>query len=172
MSLSLQRCLIDIVYANVQTWASEVHRVCVTDNQKNGKNPIKTTNTLFSSTGQFLCDLNQYERAADIYSEAVDSLPTSFELAFNYANVLRLAKRFEQAERYYKLAVDLKPNDLSARLNCGAILHLNGKLTEAERHYLVALELNPNDAIARSNLEKLRNLKNDPRSMKSNTLNG
>ena len=112
--------------------------------------------------GQFLCDRNEFGQAADIYTRALHSLPTSFELLFNYANVLRLARRFEEAEHYYKAAVELKPDDLSARLNTGAILHLNGKLAEAERHYLAALQLNPTDSIARSNLEKLRNLKNEP----------
>lgn len=120
-----------------------------------------------------MCDRNKFEQAADIYTSALHSLPAaSFELLFNYANVLRLAKRLEQAEHYYKLAVELKPNDLSVRLNTGAILHLNGKLDEAERHYLAVLELNPTDSIAKSNLEKLRNLKNEPRSMKPNTANG
>ena len=109
-----------------------------------------------------MCDQEKYEQAADIYADAIkdDGLPTSFDLMFNFANVLRLAKRSEQAEKYYKLAVDLKPNNISGHLNLGAMLHLNGKLKEAEQHYLVVLQFHPNHSIATSNLEKLRNLMN------------
>ena len=120
------------------------------------KTKINNSFPLFT-TGQFLCDTKKFELAADIYMDAMKTLPTSFELIFNFANVLRLAKRLDQSEHYYKLAVELKSNDLSSHLNLGGVLHLNGKLEEAEKHYLVALRLNPNDPIAKRNLEKLHN---------------
>ncbi|WP_194867771.1 tetratricopeptide repeat protein [Pseudoalteromonas sp. PPB1] len=82
------------------------------------------------------------EEKLEHYQRAVEALPESPELHFNYANWLSETKQKEEAVRHYKEAIILDPEDYEIYNNCALVLESLGEKEEAELHYKQALKLN------------------------------
>jgi tetratricopeptide (TPR) repeat protein len=88
------------------------------------------------------------EKKEMIYREGLRDLPSSPELAGNFALFMEtVRKNYDEAERLYRRALDLDPNQADYTGNFALFLETVRKDNdEAERLYRRALDLDPNDA--------------------------
>lgn len=100
-----------------------------------------------------------YELAAELYLEALQSEPENSRLHFNLASSLAMLGRMEEAMQAYEearaLTEDLSEQALS-EYNMGNLLAWNSDPAAAAELYREALRKNPMDADARHNYELAR----------------
>jgi tetratricopeptide (TPR) repeat protein len=92
-----------------------------------------------------------------IYRKALDALPQSAELIFNYANFLwETLKDYDRAEEMYKRVLQIAPGDADNLGNYASFLwEIRKDYDRAEEIYTRALELDPNNANNLANYAQL-----------------
>lgn len=97
-----------------------------------------------------------YERAAELYQQAIDQNPDDARLHFNLGNALSELGRGEEAleaySRYQSLTENREQQSL-ADYNAGRTLIDNEQYKEAAEYFREALKKNPDDSDARYNYE-------------------
>lgn len=97
-----------------------------------------------------------YERAAELYRQAIEQNPDDPRLHFNLGNSLYQMGRTDEAresfERYKRLAENNQERSM-ADYNVGRMLIDNEQYEEASEYFKEALKNNPADADARHNYE-------------------
>lgn len=97
-----------------------------------------------------------YERAVELYQQAIDQNPDDARLHFNLGNALSELGRGEEAleaySRYQSLTENREQQSL-ADYNAGRTLINNEQYEEAAEYFREALKKNPDDADARYNYE-------------------
>ncbi|QPB85915.1 tetratricopeptide repeat protein [Pseudoalteromonas rubra] len=91
------------------------------------------------------------EDKVEHYKLAIEALPESAELHFNYAYWLFDIGHAESAKQHYKIAIDIDPDDFAAQSNYASVLESSGETEKAEIHYKKALALRPGDVNATYN---------------------
>ena len=113
--------------------------------------------------GEIYHDLQQWNKAERHLRLAIELNPGHPEGHFWLGDVLRSQGRFKEAEEELRRAVEISPT--AQRHNfLGLALAQQNRLTEAEFHFREALRLDPGYSKARSNLEKIMQIKNQPKS--------
>ncbi|WP_300675333.1 tetratricopeptide repeat protein [Soonwooa sp.] len=85
------------------------------------------------------------DSAVYYYKKAIDLDKKSFELYYNYGNLLKDSKKYAEAEKQYAIANKLEPNHGSVMGNYALILMLQDKNQEAKKLLYQAIEHHPND---------------------------
>jgi GT2 family glycosyltransferase/tetratricopeptide (TPR) repeat protein len=94
-------------------------------------------------------DARQWERAAELYREALDRHPRNAPIWVQYGHALKESgglrdpDKLAQAEVAYRRALSLNPSMADTHLQLGHILKIQGKAGEAEASYLRAFALDP-----------------------------
>jgi superkiller protein 3 len=99
--------------------------------------------------------LNQPEKAAQHYQQAVALNPNLAETYYNYGVLLFGQGKLQQAKAAFAKAVELQPTHPDAHNNLGAILQQEGKLDEAASHFRKAVELKPDYRLAHFHLGRI-----------------
>jgi Tfp pilus assembly protein PilF len=92
-----------------------------------------------------------FERAIQLYDQAIAANPSSAEAYYKRANALKDLGRLEVALQSYDKAIERKPDYAYAYCNRGFVQHRLGLLTEALSSYDNAIALAPTDALAHYN---------------------
>lgn len=106
--------------------------------------------------------LQQYEKAADAYKEALAADPDNATAAFNLGNALFKSKKYDEAIKQFD-EIKQKTADKSLQsqsfYNKGVSFTQQKKLEESINAYKQSLRLNPADSFARENLQRALNEK-------------
>ncbi|NLK15387.1 MAG: tetratricopeptide repeat protein [Bacteroidales bacterium] len=118
---------------------------------------IRSGNDYYKSaigdTGQV--DTVKMKKAAEMYRQAIEKAPTSYEAKYNLANTNFKLKAYDMAEREYKAIQNTIAHDtISAKIfhNLGNSQLMQGKIKESIESYKNALRRNPNDIETKYNL--------------------
>lgn len=85
------------------------------------------------------------DSAVYYYKKAIELDKNSFELYYNYGNLLKDSKKYTEAEKQYAIANELEPNHSSVMGNYALILMIQEKNQEAKRLLYQAIKHHPND---------------------------
>jgi tetratricopeptide (TPR) repeat protein len=92
-----------------------------------------------------------YERAIQLYDQAIAANPSSAEAYYKRANAQKDLGRLEEAVHSYSEAIRRKPDYAYAYCNRGYVQHRLGQLAESLSSYDNAITLGPTDALAHYN---------------------
>ena len=101
--------------------------------------------------------LQQYDKAAAEYKNAIANEPANSKAKFNLANtIVKQGKPDEAIKSFTEITGNTKETELKAKAfyNKGAVLSQQKKLEESIDAYKNALRQNPDDKEARENLQK------------------
>ncbi|XP_018010138.1 protein O-mannosyl-transferase TMTC2 isoform X2 [Hyalella azteca] len=134
-----------------QQEAEEVYRQCAELDGSGLKDPRTHEATKISALfnlGRLYADDGRYERAIEVYLEAVRRMPAHYTPQSLY-NMLGEAHfklgRVGEAERWYEEALRAKPDHVPAHLTYAKLLATQDRLDEAEVWFKKALSLAPTD---------------------------
>ncbi|XP_066954615.1 protein O-mannosyl-transferase TMTC2 [Macrobrachium rosenbergii] len=132
--------------------AAEVYRHCSQLDGSGLKDPRTHESTKISALfnlGRLYADDGHFERAIDVYQEAVDKMPPYYQPQSLY-NMLGEAffklERFEEAEKFYLEALKVKADHVPAHLTYGKLFSPQQRISEAEEWFRRAKALAPNDS--------------------------
>ena len=98
--------------------------------------------------GVIAAQQQDFSRAVDLISRAIDVYPADPSMHFNLANALKDTGRVHEALASYDKAIALKPDYAEAYSNRGNTLKAMGNLSESIASYDKAVKLRPNYADA------------------------
>ncbi|MBX3254945.1 MAG: tetratricopeptide repeat protein [Chitinophagaceae bacterium] len=116
----------------------------------------------FINKGNEAYRLQQYDKAADAYREALRADPNNTTAAFNLGNALFKNKQFDEAAKQFdEMSRNTADKSLQSQsyYNKGVSLTQQKKLEESIDAYKQSLRLNPADSFARENLQRALNEK-------------
>jgi len=113
-----------------------------------------TTNNAMThnNLGNVLFEQNEFAKAAEHFSAALEIDPKMAEARNNLGNALVKMGRVEEGIAQYREALRLMPNDTQAHFNLGIVFSNQGKLDEAIAEYTEALRLKPDNPGGYNNL--------------------
>jgi tetratricopeptide (TPR) repeat protein len=112
--------------------------------------PESNFNVLFASATNAATS-RDYERAIQLYDQAIVANPSSAEAYYKRANALKDAGRLEEAVHSYGEAIRHKPDYAFAYCNRGYVQHRLGLLAESLSSYDNAITFAPTDVVAHYN---------------------
>ncbi|XP_055949384.1 protein O-mannosyl-transferase TMTC2-like isoform X2 [Argiope bruennichi] len=132
--------------------AADVYRHCAELDSSGLKDPKMHETTKISALfnlGRLYADNGSYDRAIEVYQEAVDKMPHHYQPQSLY-NMMGEAffklKRFKEAERCYQQALRAKSDHIPAHLTYAKLLSKWDRHREAEQWFLKAKVIAPNDS--------------------------
>ncbi len=105
-----------------------------------------------NNLGNALKEEEQFARAVESYTQALQISPNYAEAHVNLANVLRKQGKTEDAIQHYTQALSIRPAHSTAHFNLGNALYDKEQYAQAIEHYTEALRIRPNYVQAHVNL--------------------
>ncbi|KAK4302945.1 hypothetical protein Pmani_025004 [Petrolisthes manimaculis] len=143
-----------------RTEAAEVYRHCSQLDGSGLKDPRTHEATKISALfnlGRLYADDGHFERAIEVYQEAVERMPSHYQPQSLY-NMLGEAffklEKFDDAERWYLEALRVKSDHVPAHLTYGKLLAKMQRVGEAEEWFQRAKSLAPNDSAVHQHFGK------------------
>jgi len=93
-------------------------------------------------------DLEQFDRAKELYRQAIAIKPDHIAACNNLGGILHREKQFDQAVSYFQRSAEADPNNAATQMNLGDALRALEKEDEAIARYRRALEIAPDYAAA------------------------
>ncbi len=101
--------------------------------------------TDYEAEGLKALDAKQYEQAAQLFSQAVQTDPKDYAAHFHLALTYSLLGKDAEAIPEYQKTLDLKPGLYQAEVNVGILLLRDQRATEAAPHLNAAVEAKPKE---------------------------
>ena len=99
--------------------------------------------------GRIYADDGHYEKALQIYLDAVEKMPNHYQPQSLY-NMIGEAyfklNQFNEAEHWYKQSLAIKSDHIPAHLTYAKLLAKTNRIEEAEQLFLRAKQISPNDS--------------------------
>jgi len=111
----------------------------------------------YDNLGEIYFDQKRYDKAEEMYKEAIDLLPgvddDHFSPHFNLGRLYQTQKKDAEALEQYLIATQNNPKHVAAHIAAGMLYVKNGLATEekerdAEKHFKLALEYDSKNAVA------------------------
>jgi tetratricopeptide (TPR) repeat protein len=103
----------------------------------------------WSSLGNLYYDTNQFKKAIDAYSHALDLLPPNADILTDLGVMYRLDKQPDKALESFDKAIQANPRHEPSRLNKGVVLLYDlGRIPDALQAWQELLAINPNATTA------------------------
>lgn len=99
----------------------------------------------FENLAKVYLEMEDSEKAIELYSELLKVFPDNFSYLFNLASAYKLSNDNKKAIETYKKALEIEPNNVDAYYNLGHIYDNLGEPKEAVECYKKALNINPDD---------------------------
>jgi cytochrome c-type biogenesis protein CcmH/NrfG len=106
----------------------------------------------FTALGLAYAAKNDYEKAAEVFLEAISLDPNNATLHCAFAKVLEGGGDVQTALEHYKIALAISPEDHVIHNELGRVLAEQGNLDQAIEHFQRSAYLDPNDAAVFHNL--------------------
>jgi glycosyltransferase involved in cell wall biosynthesis len=100
-------------------------------------------------------DLGNWNKAAELYLEYLNTKPDDFAIWVQRGNCLKEAGDFDTAVEVYGRAITLKPHDADVHLQLGHLMKRTGQVAAAIEWYSRSLELDPAQRYAVNELRAL-----------------
>ena len=97
----------------------------------------------FENLAKVYLEMEDSEKAIELYCELIKVFPDRFDYMFNLASAYKLGSKFEEAKETYKKAIELNPQNPDSYYNLAHIYDNEGNPQESIRYYNKALELEP-----------------------------
>ena len=99
----------------------------------------------FENLAKVYLEMEDSEKAIELYTELLKIKPDSFDYLFNLASAYKLSGNYEKATETYKKAGEINPDNPDTFFNLGLIYDNEGKPDEAIKCYQKSLEIAPDD---------------------------
>lgn len=99
----------------------------------------------YENLAKVYLEMEDSQKAIEIYSELLKIDPNSFYYLFNLASAYKLSGDLDKAIETYKKAIEIDPSNQDAYFNLALILDNMGNPQESIKYYKEAIKLNPND---------------------------
>lgn len=106
---------------------------------------IMQNDYFYENLAKVYLEMEDSERAAELYLKLLEKNPKSFNYMFNLASAYKIAGDLEKAIDTYKKATEIYPLNADAYFNMGLIYDNMGNPQESVKCYKQAIELNPDD---------------------------
>lgn len=101
----------------------------------------------YNNLGLYYKQKNQYEKAIDIFEQALTVEDTeAFDIHNNLGNVYFMKGDFAQAKKHYESALVIQSDSAITYHNLGNLYRATEDWDKAKKQFLKSLELSPNDA--------------------------
>ncbi len=100
--------------------------------------------------------MEEYQKAIELYKEAIKLKPKLIEAYSNLAGVYNTLKNYDEGIKYAREAIKIKPDFSEAYNNLAVAYYYKGEKEEALKNMEIAVKLNPTNELARQNLEILK----------------
>ena len=101
----------------------------------------------FENLAKVYLEIEDGEKAVELYLELLKIKPDYFDYLFNLASAYKLVKNYEKAIETYKKAGEVNPDNPDTFFNLGLIYDNLGEPANAIIYYKKALEITPDDII-------------------------
>ena len=106
---------------------------------------IMPNDYFYENLAKVYLEMEDSERAIELYSKLLGKNPKSFNYMFNLASAYKISGELEKAIDTYKKATEVYPLNADAYFNMGLIYDNMGNPQESVKCYQQAIELNPED---------------------------
>ncbi len=103
----------------------------------------------YENLAKVYLEMEDSERAVQLYTELLKQKPDNFNYTFNLASAYKVARDYENAIRMYERAIELEPENPDSYYNMGLILNNLSEPERAIKYYKKAVELCPDDTETR-----------------------
>lgn len=103
----------------------------------------------YENLAKVYLEMEDAERAVQLYTKLLKQKPDSFNYVFNLASAYKVARDYENAIRMYERAIELEPENPDSYYNMGLILNNLSEPERAIKYYKKAVELCPDDTETR-----------------------
>lgn len=99
----------------------------------------------YENLAKVYLEMEDTQKAAEIYSELLKISPDNFDYLFNLASAYKLSGNNEKAIEMYKKAIEVEPKNPNPYFNLGIIYDNLEQMEESVKYYNEAVKCNPDD---------------------------